>query len=578
MTTHPHMASDRRILSAVTYWLSWLVLAGALVTTVAAIRTTVAAYCRIPEADLWLMPVQVSSQVPLPYWLWSQHNEHRILIPRLILLADYRFFHGRDIFPRVLTLVLLGLEWLALLFALRRFGGLRGDAWRTACGMTGLAVFCTSQWYNFSSGLQVAFVLVPFAVVCSLVCLLLYRRAAEAQERHAWIYIALASLAAACATYSIANGILIWPVLVLMAAWMRFAKLATAALLAVGAALAASYLYHYHSPTYHSNPLNAVRAPAAVAKYSLMYLGSPFDWRPHFSHPLLMGIVGVVLAGAVVAIALSNWRQQPVAMLFVALLVFEAGTAVITSLGRLNFGNNQALSGRYETFALGFWMSIGMLVLLRIAQNRAGLVALQVLMLGVMGIAGFHLRVPIRYARDRALYCNTMSFAILTHVYDPDELRRNFRDPAFLWKLLPALQNKGVSVFATRMAHDLNRPLDAAYRLRPQRCFGSVERVLPVQTQAPGLRVLGWAWDARTRRVPSQIVLVSGERIVGYGQPGYWRPELAKHVHDKNARRAGWIGYAEPLDPNSPLRAYGQIGSSVCQFFPPAPPPASSGR
>jgi hypothetical protein len=578
MMTRPHTTSDRPFLGAATHLFSWLLLAGALVTMVAAIRITVAAYCRIPEADLWVMPVQVSSRVPLPYWLWSQHNEHRILIPRLILLADYHFFHGRDIFPRVLTLVLLALEWLALLFALRRLGGLRGDAWRTACAMTGLAVFCTSQWYNFSSGLQVAFVLVPFAVVWSLVCMLLYRRAAEKQERRAWLYIALASLAAACATYSLANGILIWPVLVLMAAWMRFPKPATAWLLAAGALVAASYLYHYHSPTYHSNPLKVIRAPAAVAKYSFIYLSSPFHWAGQFAHPVATGMVGVVLAIAVVAVTVLKWRQQPVAMLFVALLVFDAGSAVITSLGRMTFGPNQALSGRYETFALGFWMCIGMLMLLRIAQNRAALLALQVLLLSVMGIAGFRLRVPMRDARNRALFCNTVSFAILTHVYDPDQLRGDYHDPELLWKLLPALQNNGLSVFATQMAHDLNRPLDAAYRLRPQRCFGSVERVLPVQTQAPGSRVSGWAWDARSRKVPSQIILVSGERIVGYAQPGYWRPELAKHVHDKRARRAGWIGYAEPLDANSSLRAYGKVGNSVCQFFPPAQPPAPPGR
>ena len=41
--------------------------------------------------------------------LFAQHNEHRILTTRLVLLADATLFRMQGIFPIVLTYALLGL-------------------------------------------------------------------------------------------------------------------------------------------------------------------------------------------------------------------------------------------------------------------------------------------------------------------------------------------------------------------------------------------------------------------------------------------------------------------------------------
>ena len=42
--------------------------------------------------------------------------------------------------------------------------------------------------------------------------------------------------------------------------------------------------------------------------------------------------------------------------------MFAIGSAGMTSLGRLNFGAAQAMSSRYEAFALLLWMASGLIM------------------------------------------------------------------------------------------------------------------------------------------------------------------------------------------------------------------------
>jgi hypothetical protein len=69
--------------AALFVWITWVVMLLGVLTFVAKYATNV------PLHDDWdgLVPVLNGDQPVTAAWLWSQHNEHRVPLPRLLLLA-----------------------------------------------------------------------------------------------------------------------------------------------------------------------------------------------------------------------------------------------------------------------------------------------------------------------------------------------------------------------------------------------------------------------------------------------------------------------------------------------------------
>src|SRR5271165_2793615 len=73
---------------------SYFILLGGIVTACIAAYMVVVCYSSLPWSDGWAqITVAVSGESPFsPGWLWKQHNEHRLLIPKLLLGIDLRLF------------------------------------------------------------------------------------------------------------------------------------------------------------------------------------------------------------------------------------------------------------------------------------------------------------------------------------------------------------------------------------------------------------------------------------------------------------------------------------------------------
>ena len=98
--------------------------------------------------------------------LFAQHNEHRILTTRLVLLADATLFRMQGIFPIVLTYALLGLigyliVYNALSHAFEKLALILG-----VCIALGL-LWSISQVWTLMSPFYLSFVLVH---LCALLC------------------------------------------------------------------------------------------------------------------------------------------------------------------------------------------------------------------------------------------------------------------------------------------------------------------------------------------------------------------------------------------------------------------------
>jgi hypothetical protein len=212
--------------------LSYLILVGGLITIGVAAYVVVVGHSSLPYWDGWIQ-IKYAVERPQPgvfEWLWAQHNEHRLLIPKVLLLADLHWFGARQNSLLVSIFAIQLLHLTVLSWSMRLLGTWRGAVWRTGSGLVAFCLFCPSQWENFVWGFQTCFVLPGLFATLSLIALLLY-----------WIrghckYLVLCIVGALGATYSLANGNLLWPLLIAAAIVLRLRLAAILSLLGAGTA------------------------------------------------------------------------------------------------------------------------------------------------------------------------------------------------------------------------------------------------------------------------------------------------------------------------------------------------------
>jgi hypothetical protein len=190
------------------------------------------------------------------------------------------------------------------------------------------------------------------------------------------------------ATFSFASGLVCWLAL-LPAVWWggsgestRARRVALAAWLAAFAVCAGLYLWDYHRPVDHASLLDGLRAPVRTAAYVTAYLGGAVAaWRPWAA--TAAGTAGLTVAAALVVWSLRHGKARGIAP-FVSLLLYSLGAAGLTALGRGSEGVAQALSSRYGTPAMLFWvgaLGVGLTTLRHAGpRTRAALLAAAVVL------------------------------------------------------------------------------------------------------------------------------------------------------------------------------------------------------
>lgn len=140
---------------------SWFVWGVWIVMTVAALGLVAGLGSRIPWLDDWVMVSALTGNEPdLPAWLWSQHNEHRFVLARLILLALYKLTDGDFRSGMVVNVLALA----ALAFAMIRTAAQVRGRVSFADAFFPIALLHWGHYYNLLWSWQVGFS-VPAAIV-----------------------------------------------------------------------------------------------------------------------------------------------------------------------------------------------------------------------------------------------------------------------------------------------------------------------------------------------------------------------------------------------------------------------------
>ncbi len=459
-------------------------------------RLTRQTYTPAPIWDYWRIIEYLQSYRHFDVSVfWIQHNEHRIVFPEIFMAADAILLKCRFFLPLALAFF-FQLSTIALYsfivcrdaklsLKLRCFTIILGIglvAW------PGMAVFL-SRPFLF------AWLFTQFGVVLALAAL--PRR-----------YLSLAIAGGVIATYSTANGMVVWPVLILAAFALRFKARQILILAGSGVLSTALYFVGYHPTKLHpelllQEPLNALAWIAA-------YLSLPFGFSGAQAG-FLNGFAGLVLLAA--AIAFTRLRS-PASVVFQGAALFVVASAVTAASGRMMPGHitpSTDFDMRFLSLPLFFWVSL-LFALTQFKWNwliagiAAALVALQ-----FVALSPWMERQLLSPQKTRlaalAAECGTLDEALIGGVLERE------LTPVEQW--LPILRRNGLSMFSSRRFEWLGKP--APFAIDPQPAQGGILTSVPV---AGGLEITGWT----TGKNASIVFLNEKGAVLGFGEsfgPGW---------------------------------------------------------
>lgn len=374
--------------------------------------------------------------------LWQPHNEHRLLLPRLVMLALAQLSQW-DVRWEMALCLLLADALLVLLVVLVLHARTRptSTVHPAALPLLSLLVFSPGQWENWIWGWQIQIFLSVLAVVAGLAIL------ATAPAPLHLGRLAAAALLGVVASYSFGTGLLYWPA-ALPLVWGerrgRPTRLGTWALVA----LATGALYAYPAVELGDGETVAriLGAPLHFGAYICVFLGAPL-FAVHGKLALYGGFAGASLfTGIVLRLAVRHTLFTALAWPWLCLSAYAAASAVLIASGRFHHGIGQGLSARYITLGNLFWIGLGGLLSLAFQGHRTPIArrapwlltaAATACLLATATAGASHM------AREHAV--RTAACEALRHGGDPERIAPLYPNPQILAQRAETLRALGLS-------------------------------------------------------------------------------------------------------------------------------------
>lgn len=463
--------------------------------------------------------------------LYVRHNEHRLVVPRLWFLLDLWLFSATQA-SLIVVIVLSSVAHAALLaWTFARMGHRGAPLWAFAAAAVG-ATLSPAQWENLVWSFQVQFIQVWLFATAAFVAV------AFAEGRGSWLRSGVAILCGLASTYSMANGILVWPLLIALALW-RGSRGGPLVLLVVAACSvigveAATYQAH----TGHGDPLQTIRQPLILARYALRYLTAGVAVVGTLGQELLGSILVAAWAAFAVEALLRRDRFEPGRAVLLGIGAFVIGAAVLTALGRITFGLGQANAVRYATPSLVFMVAVAGLLLDRLSRSghQRVLPAVTVAGAAILLVPGMvdlarHLQAIVDQRNARA----DAMIGYASAGYRPGTMLALYpAEVPYLRTVVEQLDRNGLGPFADRSRVSPSRDLlDAPMPASGLLCQGEVSEVGPAGADG---RLRGW-FSAGLRTEPRWVVAVDQDRrAVAWGAGHFdWR-RLGKSLRRQTGR------------------------------------------
>lgn len=528
---------------------------------------------------LWSLPaicafyVIWTHWVPVPFWdewdtpgaqlasyyrgtltfaeLCSQHNEHRLLFPRLVwlplaIVAGWDVRHGM-----VLTFCFVCLGAAGLYQLLRSSNGTAaGRAF--VFGLMNLVLFSPRQYETFLVGAQGETFVPTFMLVLALIVNL----SGKSLRTKTIVNAALAHVS----TYSFGNGMLVWLLAFpletgsadLQATRQRRRIFWWAFYIVMAGLSVASYFISYRHPSSTPPVVSPIAQLPAFMRFVFTWVGSLFN----AGAPAICGAVVLFIFGGLAAVAAWQMRRTGTWRSHYAWLVLGCYTVIsgcVAAMARLGFDYSMAGDARYTTFSaflyiavLGLGFSVYSQAKPRALTER---IALSAAAVSLMVILAFW---AITFKKERQL------LRIFKPAWEHSLLVMRWtaaipQNPEIAL-LTPDPVRKTMATIRTLAENDALRPrlvnqrLASAVNEAPNSNATSAGVLDGATLEATGhLAFQGWA-RVPDRDRPADCVVLGFETPNGVWKPfcvfetGGDRPDVARHFGSGALARAGFSG------------------------------------
>jgi hypothetical protein len=542
-----------------------------------------------PVIDFWsFMPALEAFYRGEDLWahLLKPHGGNRLVVPRLFYLAEYWLFGGRNVFLIACSLTLQAVvAGLLIRCSWKEREALSRTALHFLTGATVMLLFSATQLENFARTWNLHWFLAFAAMTTALFALVRASQALAGGGRKAAVgaHLALCVAAAVVSSYSMVNGLLAWPILILLGFILRCPVRWLLLFAATGLAVGGAFFVDYY-PGPGIDRAELLRAPMARLQWVAACLGTPLSWLSPAAGTAL-GAVGLIAA---VALSLRFALVRPVIRrleaLHLGLLLFSLGTGFMTALGRMRYSDALWHSPRYQTFALILWLNLIALALIRPVKPANSHRLRQTLLMAAAAVWMVAVLLPAHFREGRANVAfgekaRAANLAIAVGI----EHRRSyssilpFKDRGApddsVMRHVEFLREHGLGMFAGGEQHLLGRRVGEQLAIsESQTCSGELTKIERIGGRAlKGAVLSGWAWDRRRRSMPAPILIADQSgRVIGLGERRRRTLGLFRGAFPRADLR-GWIAYARPPGEGEGLEVWGLLSQGeVCAIAGPA--------
>lgn len=505
---------------------------------------------------------------------WSLHNEHRIVLSRVLFWLDYRLFGGTSVFLVVMNYVLM-LTAIAVFYRIC-LARLESDPQARilamiATGLIGAWLFQWMQEENLSWAFQSQIFLAQLLPLCALFVLFRSTQKRNGANRgvqpepvhnaaytpNSLIWFVCACLLGIASAGTMANGVIALPLMAIYVLLMRQPWWQSSVLAVLSIITITVYFSDYNPPASHGSLTETLLSqPLKAIQYVLLYLGTPFYLLlGQNESSQIVALLASCMMGLISVVALLRYVRYPqyhgLPLALVFYIIFLAGTALGTAGGRLVFGVEQALTFRYTTPALMAWATLFVLSLPWVISafkrwRIASTSVLMVLLLTMLSLQLSALEHKHQQTFDRAL----AALALELGVRDEAQILSAYVMSDGLIGTAEVASAYNLSVFGIYPWRDLRPQLGRRFTDVPaEQCHGHLDIVYAIELENNFLQIAGWIFDSNTHKSPQRIRIISSDAVtIGFALSGRPRPDVAEAVNSK-AGLSGFSGYI-----SSPIR------------------------
>lgn len=285
--------------------------------------------------------------------IWAQHNEHRIVFPRIVLLTLASLTHWSIKAEVATSLLIAAAGYYALFLILQRLP--YGEKTRLfVIGATSLWYFSPVQWENWLWGWQVEWFMCVTASLWAL-----YLLFSVAPKPKPGPKLIVAAIFGFIATFSLGSGPIIWIVGLTTLGLRKMHKSQIYFWILCSVLSIGLYTVGYKNPplrpTTRDQLVLFVHKPMQFVSAYLAYIGRPIAAEPYAA--MLSGSMLIAIFLVVMAILYKKRLFKEYSVL-VGMALYTLIAGMLTTISRLDFGVAGGLSSRYTALSNLFVISL----------------------------------------------------------------------------------------------------------------------------------------------------------------------------------------------------------------------------